>query len=70
MQVLYKSNGIYIVKINDKKFYYGNGKTINGFGVHPVQFLRFNPYMEYVANQDIPVPNHIQEYIKNNPEDT
>jgi hypothetical protein len=63
MQVLYKNNGVYIVKISENKFYYGNGKDINGFGVHPVQFLRFNPYMEYVECQKIPVPNKIREYI-------
>lgn len=51
----YKSDsGIYIVKINENKYYYGNGDTINAFGISANQFLRFNPYMQNVETENIP----------------
>ena len=58
----YKSvSGIYIVKVSENKYYYGNGETTNAFGISANQFLRFNPYMEKVKNQS--VPNHIENKI-------
>jgi hypothetical protein len=64
VQVLYKDGNTYIVKVSEGKYYYGNGTDRNGFGVHPVQFLKFNPYLEYVAKQNILVPKKIKSYIE------
>ena len=62
MIVEYKSvSGTYIVKVSKNKYYYGNGETMNAFGISANQFLRFNPYMEKVKNQS--VPNHIENKI-------
>ena len=58
----YKSiSGIYIVKISENKYYYGNGETTNAFGISANQFLRFNPYMDKTKNTN--VPNHIENKI-------
>ena len=58
----YKSvSGIYIVKISENKYYYGNGETTNAFGISANQFLRFNPYMEKTKNPN--VPNRIEDKI-------
>ena len=63
LKVLYKSSEIYLVKINDKMVYYGNGETINELGSNSAQFLRFNPYMEDVSEADVEIPQKIIEYI-------
>ena len=53
----YKStSGIYIVKVSENKYYYGNGETTNAFGISANQFLRFNPYMDKTKNQNVPKP--------------
>ena len=58
----YKSiSGIYIVKVSENKYYYGNGETTNAFGISANQFLRFNPYMEKTKNSN--VPSHIEDKI-------
>jgi hypothetical protein len=58
----YKSiSGIYIVKVSENKYYYGNGETTNAFGISANQFLRFNPYMEKAERQN--VPKHIEKKI-------
>ncbi len=52
MIVLYENGrGMYIVRINDGKYYYGDGEEVNSLGISANQFLRFNPYMEYVGTQ-------------------
>ena len=43
--------------------FYGNGETINTFGNNATQFLRFNPYMEDVSEDDIEIPQKIINYI-------
>ena len=53
----YKSvSGIYIVKVSENKYYYGNGETTNAFGISANQFLRFNPYMDKTKNPNVPKP--------------
>ena len=69
MKLLYKNEAICIVKINADAVYYGNGKDLNSFGISALQFLRFNPYMDYVESEDLPIPRDIEEYIKNNYEE-
>jgi hypothetical protein len=69
MKLLYKSGATCIVKINSNVVYYGNGKDLNSFGNSALQFLRFNPYMNYVENEDLPIPRDIEEYIQNNYEE-
>ena len=66
MKVIYKSGKTYIVKIDSNKVYYGNGKNVNGFGESALQFLRFNPYMDYVENENLPIPDTIRQYIEEN----
>ena len=59
MKVLYKSGKIYLIRTDSNSkynIYYGDGNNINGFGVHPVQFLRFNAYMDYVEDKNLPIP--------------
>lgn len=52
MIVLYENGrGMYIVRINDGKYYYGDGEEVNSLGISANQFLRFNPYMKYVGAQ-------------------
>lgn len=66
MKVVYQSDDLYLIEINRKKYYYGNGDNINAFGKSAVQFLRFNPYIEDVAEKKIAIPQKIIDYIKNN----
>ena len=63
VKVVYKSGEIYLIKINDEQFYFGNGATINVFGISATQFLRFNPYMKDVSESDIEIPQKIVDYI-------
>ena len=69
MKLLYKNEAICIVKINADAVYYGNGKDLNSFGISALQFLRFNPYMDYVESEDLPIPRDIEEYIKKQAEE-
>ena len=65
----YKSiSGIYIVKVSENKYYYGNGETTNAFGISANQFLRFNPYMEKTKSQNVPnnIADKIFEMLKEN----
>ena len=53
-----------IVKVSEKKYYYGEGgETYGGFGIAPEQFLRFNPYLDYVGDRDLPVPDVVRKWI-------
>ncbi len=67
LTVEYKSEtGLYIIRISDKRYYYGNGDDVNGVGTSENQFLRFNPYMEYVADKSIPIPSDVRKWIEVN----
>lgn len=44
--------GYCIVRVDENKVYYGNGTSTNAFGVSANQFLRFNPYMRYVGDNN------------------
>ena len=71
IKVEYKNdNGIYIIKIEENKYYYGDGEDINYFIKTPNQILRFNPYFEYVKNAETEIPNKIIEKIKDWRKDT
>lgn len=62
LKLEYKSKSdVYIVRVSENKYYYGNGETINAFGISSNQFLRFNPYMEKVESQS--VPKYIEDKI-------
>lgn len=62
MIIEYKNkSGVYIIKIKENKYYYGNGENINAIGISANQFLRFNPYMEKTHITDI--PNKIKDNI-------
>ena len=65
LTVEYKNNsGTYIVRVDEGKYYYGNGSSFNGFGISPVQFLRFNPSMDYVADKKEEPPEIIVKWIE------
>ena len=67
MIIEYKDkDGFEIVRVSQGKYYYGNGKTINGFGVSANQFLRFHPYMEYVGDKSQMPNESISTWISNN----
>ena len=65
MKALYMSEDAYLIKIGNKKFYYGNGETLNAFAESAAHFLRFNPYMEDVSEDEIKIPEKIIKYIEN-----
>ena len=70
MRVLYRGeSGVMIVKLPNGRYFYGDGETFGGYGIAPSQFLRFNPFLEYVEDQNIPVPGKIKKWIKNNADD-
>lgn len=63
----YKSNdGFCIVKIDEAKYYYGNGAEINAIGTSANQFLRFNPYMDYVGGTNEQPSQPVTEWIMGN----
>ena len=64
MKAIYQSGNSYLIKISDNKYYYGDGDTRNNFGENPVQFLRFNPYMKDVSEENVTIPQNIVEFIK------
>lgn len=67
MIVEYKDkSGYCIVRISEKKYYYGDGKEINTFGISANQFLRFNPYMEYVGDKGIKPNDAVAKWINDN----
>lgn len=70
MRTEYKSDdGFYIVRISDSKFFYGDGKTANGFGISANQFLRFNPYMTYVGDQNQTPSDEVVKWIEEHMQD-
>ena len=70
MRVLYRGeSGAMIVKLPNGRYFYGDGETFGGYGITPSQFLRFNPFLEYVEDQNVPVPGKIKKWIKNNADD-
>lgn len=67
LKLIYRNKGgTVIVSLPDGRYYYGNGKTFGGFGVAPNQFLRFNPYMEWVEEQNLEVPEAVRKWINEN----
>ena len=64
MKILYKLGEIYLVEIEDNCVYYGDGEYTNGFGVSAMQFLRFNPCMDYVGDIGLNIPKKITNAIK------
>lgn len=56
-------DGYCIVKIAENKVYYGNGRDTNAFGVSANQFLRFNPYMRYVGDNNQKPSNAVGNWI-------
>lgn len=58
--------GYYIIRINDGLYYYGNGDTTNALGKSANQFLRFNPYMEYVGDRTPPIDAKVAQWIEEN----
>lgn len=67
MIVEYKSKqGLYIVRVHDGLYYYGNGKELNAFGISANHFLRFNPYMDYVKGNGEQPSESIKEWILDN----
>lgn len=66
MTVEYKDgDGFYIIRLSER-YYYGDGKTINAFGLYANQFLRFHPYMDYVGDRIETVPQDIRTWIEKN----
>ena len=67
MIVEYKdADGFYIIRLSNGKYYYGDGKTVNSFGISANQFLRFHPYMDYVGEQIEKPPENIITWIEKN----
>ena len=67
MIVLYRDgSGMCIVRISEGKYYYGNGKNVNAVGVSPNQFLRFNPYFDYVEDKKEQPKEAVREWILKN----
>ena len=67
MIVEYKDeSGSYIVRLSDGRYYYGDGKTINSFGISANQFLRFHPYMEYVGDKITLPSENVSDWITQN----
>lgn len=58
--------GFFIVRVDEKKYYFGDGKEINAFGISPNQFLRFHPYMEYVGDKAVEPTDDIKKWIESN----
>lgn len=59
-------SGTCIVMLKDGLFYYGNGEDLNMYGRSPMKFLRFNPYLKYVGDDNMAVPEAVAEWIRNN----
>lgn len=67
MIVQYRNeSGMCIVKIAENRFYYGDGKTVNAIGTSANQFLRFNPYMDYVEERKEEPSNIVKKWIMEN----
>lgn len=62
----FDGGSMYIIKLESDKYYYGDGKTINSFGSSANQFLRFNPYFNYVANDGIKPSDAVIKLINEN----
>ena len=64
----YTYDGVYfIVRIDEKKYYCGDGKTTNGVGISANQFLRFHPYMTYIGDRDdVKISEPVLKWIREN----
>ena len=63
MKAVYSNGNIFIVKVSENIYYYGDGEKINAFGQSAVQFLRFNPHLKDVSEQKIEIPDNIKKEI-------
>lgn len=64
MKVLYKNDETMIIKVKVDLVYYGNGDSINAFGKNAAQFLRFNPYLTDVSEENVAIPEAIKKAIE------
>lgn len=64
LKAVYSNGSVYIIKVEDELYYYGDGVNINAYGQNAVQFLRFNPHLKDVSAQKIDVPDGIAKEIK------
>ena len=65
IKLIYRNDsGVVIVRLPNGKYYYGNGKTFGGIGVEPNQFLRFNPYLRYVEDEETEIPEDVIKWIR------
>lgn len=62
-------HGVSIVRVRQDLYYYGDGERINAFGKSANQFLRFNPYMDYVADKNEQPGPIIKKWIQEHVED-
>ena len=58
--------GFFIIRIDDKKYYCGNGTDTNGIGISANQFLRFHPYMTYVGDKDVKASEPVMKWLHEN----
>lgn len=58
-------DGLQIVRIDNGKYYFGNGEDVNAVGISANQFLRFHPYMTFVGDQQIKPSEQVTEWITN-----
>lgn len=59
-------DGFFIVRIDEKTYYFGDGKETNAIGISPNQFLRFHPYMEYVGDRMDEPSASVKKWIDEN----
>ena len=69
MKILYKLDDLLLIKISDKKYYYGNGKNINSISFNANAFLRFNPYLEDAEDNE-KVPDLVLKWIESHKNDS
>lgn len=58
--------GFFIVQLPDGRYYYGDGSTVNAFGISANQFLRFHPYMNYVGDKNIKPSQSVIQWLDKN----
>lgn len=57
---------MFIIRLSENRYYYGNGKNINSIGSSANQFLRFNPYFDYVADKGVQPSEAVKKWLKEN----
>ena len=58
--------GFYIISLSDGRYYYGDGITVNSFGISANQFLRFHPYMQHISGTGEKPSQQVTDWITNN----